>query len=273
MDRTTLLEGVQLAARQAGEAILKQYHSGDFTQSEKSDESPVTSADLAANQIVIEHLQRLTPDIPMISEESQHIALSDRENWPRYWLIDPLDGTQEFIYRSGDFAVNIALIEGHEPIFGLIYWPEKDIYYYGIKGEGAFKEANGQKEQIKVCASPSPQLRVAVSRRQEKSLVTQYISQEAQLEFIPLGSCSLKACLIAEGGADCYLRVGPTGEWDTGAAEVVVGEAGGFICDSEFNPLTYNQRESLSNPDFMVLGSKEISWKEMIQPHPAIPYK
>lgn len=254
-------------AEKAGAAIVNIYQSGEYQQLVKDDETPVTSADYAANEILCQGLQALTPEIPILSEESCDYSLTERKKWQKYWLLDPLDGTQEFIAGSGDFAVSIALIEDDKPEFGLIYWPTKGISYFAHKGHGAYKR-EGEREQQIFAARKLPQrsLKMAISRRQRKEKVLAMINPELDVEVIPLGSCALKSCLIAEGKADCYLRLGPTGEWDTGACQCIVEEAGGKILDSEFNPLSYNQRDTFENPDFMVLGCAD-SWQGIIRPH------
>lgn len=254
-------------AQQAGAAIRDIYQQRDFEQFTKSDETPVTSADLAANAVLIKGLAELGVDYPILSEESDHLSLSRRAQWQTYWLIDPLDGTGEFIQRSDEFAVNIALIHNHEPVLGVIYAPILDIAYYGIKGEGAFKVANGQPLPIesRKLATQTRELTFAISRRQDRNVLTSRIAEEYHAKFIPLGSATLKACMVAEGVADAYVRLGPTGEWDTGAAECIVREAGGCIMDLTMQPLTYNQRETLINPDFAVVGDPAFRWVDIIR--------
>ncbi|CAM4264766.1 3'(2'),5'-bisphosphate nucleotidase CysQ [Pseudoalteromonas byunsanensis] len=258
-----LLEPCISLAIRAGEAIMDIYQNEDIGTQEKSDHTPVTAADLASNEVLMAGLKAIAPDIPIMSEETPIPALSLRENWQRYWLLDPMDGTGEFILQSGDFAVNIALVENNKPVLGVIYWPSKQTTYYAAKGHGAFKRTPQTQEQIFV-AKPQ-NLTLAVSRRQKLEAVSQYLN--SQFDTVALGSCSLKACMIAEGKADCFLRVGPTGEWDTGASQVIVEEAGGCITDAEFNPLTYNQREITENPDFIVMGHPDWQWQKLITPH------
>lgn len=261
-----LLEPVKATAREAGVILWQMYQSGDFTEQQKADASPVTTADLAANAHIIDKLSALTPDIPIISEETHLVPLTQRYHWPRYWLIDPMDGTQEFVARSGDFAVSIALVEHGWPALGVIYWPKEDILYYATRGNGAFKQQKNLINRIQVNQhQPGEQLRIAVSRRQPLQPITDLLNVDQQVQYIPLGSCSLKSCLVAEGKADCYLRLGPTGEWDTGAVQVIVEEAGGKILDSQFSALSYNQRETLANPDFMVIGQAELPWQQLIK--------
>lgn len=261
-----LLDPVKSAAREAGAELWQLYQSGDFEQQQKADLSPVTSADLAANRIIINRLSELTPDIPVISEESYCIPLAQRRDWPRYWLIDPMDGTQEFVARSGDFAVSIALVEHGWPALGVIYWPKEDVLYYATRGHGAFKQQRNLINRIRVNEHQSGDiLKIAISRRQPLQPIVDLLQNKHDVEYVALGSCSLKSCLVAEGKADCYLRLGPTGEWDTGAVHVIVEEAGGKILDSEFTPLSYNRRDTLANPDFMVMGQASIPWQQLIK--------
>ncbi|GLX78924.1 3'(2'),5'-bisphosphate nucleotidase CysQ [Thalassotalea insulae] len=258
------------SSKKAGIEVAKHYRRGDYSSEIKEDNSPVTSADIAANDVLMDELQRLTPDIPIISEEVGALPLSQRKQWQRYWLLDPIDGTGEFIIGSGDFAVNVALVENGWPAIGVIHAPDHQLTYYGQKNLGAFKENIKQSMAIKVAPYDGQRkIKVAISRRQQLSLMAQYLSDDFDYQHIALGSCSLKNCLIAEGGADCYLRIGPTGEWDTGASQCILEQAGGTILDSEFSALSYNQRESLKNPDFISLGSAQIPWKKIIRPHRA----
>lgn len=264
-----LLDPVKSAAKEAGAELWQLYQSGDFQQQQKADLSPVTSADLAANRIIINRLSELTPDIPIISEESHLIPLAQRQHWPRYWLIDPMDGTQEFVAKSGDFAVSIALVEHGWPALGVIYWPKEEVMYYASRGNGAFKQRRNLINRMRVNQHQAGQtLKIAVSRRQPLQPIVDLLQSQHDVEYIALGSCSLKSCLVAEGKADCYMRLGPTGEWDTGAVHVIVEEAGGKILDSEFIPLSYNQRDTLANPDFMVMGQASIPWPKLIKARP-----
>ncbi|WP_027669347.1 3'(2'),5'-bisphosphate nucleotidase CysQ [Rheinheimera baltica] len=264
-----LLDPVKLAAREAGAELWRLYQTGDFQQQQKSDASPVTSADLAANSIIIDRLSTIAADIPIISEESYQVPLAQRQNWPRYWLIDPMDGTQEFVARSGDFAVSIALVERGWPALGVIYWPKEDVMYYASRGNGAFKQQHNLINRIHVNTHQAGNiLKIAISRRQPLQPIIDLMQHAEKVEYIALGSCSLKSCLVAEGKADCYLRLGPTGEWDTGAVHVIVEEAGGKILDSEFTALSYNQRTTLANPDFMVMGKASIPWSDLVKSRP-----
>lgn len=262
-----LLKIAKQAALTAGKEIMQVYDSGDFTSYSKDDNSPVTTADYKSNEIITDYLNEHCPDIPIMSEETLHESLEVRKAWSRYWLIDPIDGTQEFIARSGDFAVNIALIENHEPVIGVIYWPVGETLYFASKGNGAFKESPREDKQIFVRQLQDPEngeVLVAISRRQATDKVMSRMTKDRIYSTIPLGSCALKSCFIAEGKADVFLRIGITGEWDTGAPQCIVSEAGGKILSAEFKPLTYNRRQSLINPDFVVLGDQRVDWEQIV---------
>lgn len=264
------LAGAATVAKQAGKLILELYEEQVFETYHKDDESPVTSADFAANRLIVDGLAALTPAIPILSEEGSHLTFAERQQWTRYWIIDPLDGTQEFIARSGDFGVIIALIENNQPVLGIIYWPPGDVLYTAQRGQGAYRTDQFGRRRIQVRQLANPQhdvLNVAVSRRQPRERVLARMSATRPIQLLPAGSCSLKACMIAEGRADCFLRVGPTGEWDTAAAEVIVSEAGGKIVSEQFMPLTYNQNEHLGNPNFIVLGDPNVPWQQVFTYH------
>lgn len=270
MERSELLSIALTVAKKAGKEVMRHYHSGDFTSTIKEDESPVTSADIAANDVIMAELKALTPNIPVISEEVGAQNLKIRGEWNQYWLLDPIDGTGEFILKSGDFAVNIALVENGWPSIGVIHAPAHEITYYAHKDGGSFKEDEHGIKQITVADYDGKRnVKVAVSRRQKLQLMGQYLSPEFDYEYVALGSCSLKNCLIAEGVADCYLRIGPTGEWDTGASHCILEQAGGSIIDSEFNAMSYNTRETLMNPDFMSLGTDDLPWHDIVKAHRA----
>lgn len=263
-----LLEIAKQAAIKAGIEVLSIYDKGDFEEYEKEDESPVTSADYRANEIIMEVLAELTPNIPIMSEETPIPPLKDRAAWTRYWLIDPIDGTQEFIARSGDFAVNIALIENNEPVIGVIYWPCGESLYFASKGHGAYKRCSRVTKPISVRRFDVPSedvIMIAISRRQSREKVFERLNDKRSYQTLPTGSCSLKACFIAEGTADMFMRLGVTGEWDTGASQCIINEAGGVIKAANFEPISYNERESVSNPDFVVLGDQRVTWESVIQ--------
>jgi len=266
------------SAKKAGIEVMKYYRDQSFTAEIKADNSPVTSADIAANDVLMDHLQTLAPDIPIISEEVGTVPLAQREKWQKYWLLDPIDGTGEFIHGSGDFAVNIALIENGWPSIGVIHAPDHHLTYFAQNHLGAYKDChfNASAPQNKSQSShqihvaqyqEQRRIKIAISRRQNIELMGQYLNDDFDFDHVALGSCSLKNCLIAEGGADCYLRIGVTGEWDTGASQCILEQAGGTIIDSEFKPLSYNKRESLLNPDFLSLGNQNIPWQQVIKAH------
>lgn len=261
------VEQVIEIAMVAGKEIRDIYLKGTFEKRTKSDNTPVTSADIAAHNIITSALQALTPNIPVLSEEDANIPFSTRQHWDRYWLVDPLDGTGEFIAGSGDFSVIIALVEHNRPIMGIVYVPMTEVCYYAIAGLGAYKRDRASELRImsrQIPQSKDPALKLAVSRRQDPKSVLKLFSHAKHCDLVVLGGAALKSCLIAEGKADCYVRIGPTGEWDTGAAQIIVEEAGGEIMDINLQPLTYNERESLENPNFIVVGSPQLEWDQIL---------
>ena len=253
--------------RDTADLVLDYYHQHDFTVSDKADDSPVTSADLAASEFLIKALQRLTPDIPVLSEEAL-VPWAERRQWQRYWLIDPIDGTQEFIDGSGDFAIAAALVEQFRPVMGSIFWPTEQLLYQAIEGQGSQRIAFGtdgtlHRDSLQVRQLKQPgfdELIIAISRRQNHAKVAARMDTARPVKPIMTGSCSLKSCMVAEGSADCFLRLGPTGEWDTGAAQVIVEQAGGSLVSEYFQPITYNRSASLENPNFIVLGDPRVDW-------------
>lgn len=266
-----MVKGLQVQVadiiRETGSLVLDHYHKHDFTIADKEDQSPVTSADIEASEFLTRALQRLTPDIPVLSEEAV-VPWLERRDWTKYWLIDPIDGTQEFINGSGDFAIAIALIEDYQPVMGSIYWPTERVLYQAMQGHGTQRHSYGaqglvQTESIRVRRLVNPasdELIMAISRRQDHHKVSSRMDPGRAVRPLMTGSCSLKSCLVAEGSADCFLRVGPTGEWDTGAAQIIVEEAGGSLVSEYFEPVTYNRTPSLANPNFMVLGDPRVDW-------------
>jgi 3'(2'), 5'-bisphosphate nucleotidase len=245
--------------REAGAAILDIYESGFEVQS-KEDRSPVTAADMAAHRIIAARLPGLLPGIPVLSEEGGLPAFSRRGTWPRYWLVDPLDGTKEFIKRNGEFTVNIALIDQHRPVLGVVSVPAQGIEYYGGPGLGAFRcQVGVQPVPIGVSKSAPAPVRVVGSRSHASPAIEAYLENLGAHEMVPMGS-SLKFCLVAEGKADVYPRLGPTSEWDTAAAHAVVLGAGGKVTDWHGDPLLYNAKEDILNPNFLVYGDDSRDW-------------
>ena len=245
-------------AREAGDAILEIYRQ-DFAVYEKQDASPLTEADLASHRIIVEALRQLTPDIPVLSEEDADIPFEERSQWTSYWLIDPLDGTKEFIKKNDEFTVNIALIREHRPYLGVVHVPATGVTFYGEAGKGAFRMEHGETRQIHATTHAGTPLRVAGSRSHAGSSLQTFLENIGAHEIVSMGS-SLKLCLVAEGKADLYPRLGPTSEWDTAAAQAVVEAAGGMVTDTSGSPLLYNTKESLLNPHFLVFGDRSRDW-------------
>ncbi|WP_413285427.1 3'(2'),5'-bisphosphate nucleotidase CysQ [Vibrio sp. MA40-2] len=267
-DLSHLLPAVIDIARAAGQLILDIYEKKEYEEFTKQDSTPVTSADLAAHKFITEKLSDLTPDIPVLSEEAADISLEQRSQWNRYWLVDPLDGTQEFIARSGDFATIIALIENNVPVMGVVYAPVSGVTYYAYRGKGAWKIPEmTESVRIKTLTHEVEHqtISIAISRRQNINNITDRMSPAWNYDLVPLGSAALKACLVAEGAVDCYLRLGPTGEWDTAATQCIVQEAGGRILSTQLEPLSYNERETLENPNFIVLGDEALPWDKLLK--------
>ena len=243
-----MLDKISLLARQAGEAILTIYQDEALTNIQiKSDNSPVTAADLAAHHVIFAGLKQYTPDIPILSEEDP-CSWQERQHWQRYWLVDPLDGTKEFIKRNGEFTVNIALIENGLPILGVIYAPVMAILYAADQS-GAWKEANGERESIHV--QKTNRLTVATTRSHTSGKLADYLAHLPEHDVIIAGS-SLKFCLVAEGKAQLYPRLGPTSVWDTAAGQIIAEKAGANVTDWQGNRLTYYPAPSLLNPEFRV---------------------
>ncbi|WP_245587137.1 3'(2'),5'-bisphosphate nucleotidase CysQ [Aliagarivorans marinus] len=263
----SLLSSACEIAEQAGDLINSIYQQGDYQSEWKSDSTPVTSADYAAHHFLLEQLEKLTPDIPILSEEHAAIPLEKRAHWSRYWLVDPLDGTQEFVSGSGDFATELALVENNQPVLGVVYGPVVGKRYSAVKGHGASLRFQGKEQSIHSThyATPPERIRVATSRVQNPALLQAILSGDFRYHLQPLGSASLKSCLVAEGLADCYIRIGPTGEWDTGAPQIILQEAGGDLFDLQLQALSYNQRESLENPNFISLGDASLPWHEILK--------
>lgn len=250
-------------ARKAGEAILTVYET-DFEVAEKSDQSPLTAADLAAHQTIVDGLGRLTPDVPILSEESRSIPWDTRRDWTTYWLVDPLDGTREFVKRNGEFTVNIALIEHGVPILGVVHVPVSGVSYTGRRGQGARKHEPGQPPRaIEASAQRHTPLRVAGSRSHAGDSLQRFLDNVGPHDIVSMGS-SLKLCLVAEGSADIYPRLGPTSEWDTAAAQAVVEAAGGLVTDTAMQPLRYNTKDDLLNPHFLCFGDTRVDWRRYL---------
>ena len=251
-------------AREAGQAIMQVY-AGHIAVENKDDNSPLTEADLAAHRVIVQGLQRLTPEIPVLSEESADIPYETRSQWRQYWLVDPLDGTREFIKRNGEFTVNIALIVGDRAVLGVVYAPARDLLYYA-DANGAWKQqASEAVSRIKVRPLNPRQITIAGSRSHADARLAQLIEniekKLSTVDLIPMGS-SLKICMVAEGSADLYPRLGLTSEWDTAAAQCVLEGAGGILLDMEGHRLRYNSKDSLLNPEFFACGDTTHDWRQ-----------
>ena len=247
-------------AKLAGAEILEIYQQ-KFEIKEKLDHSPITSADLASHNLIVNKLRKLTPNIPILSEESAAIPYQERSRWTNYWLIDPLDGTREFIKRNGEFTVNIALVTHQTANLGVVYVPVQDVCYFATKGSGAFKQKQGQ-PAVKINtrqSSPTRTPTVCGSRSHAGKSLQALLMRIGNYELINMGS-SIKTCLVAEATADFYPRFGPTSEWDTAAAHCIVNEAGGKLVNFELEPLRYNTKDSLLNPSFIVFGDMNDQW-------------
>jgi len=248
-------------SKKAGLKALEFYKSNmDLGIETKSDATPVTNADMAAHNVIVEGLKKLTPDIPILSEEAANIPYEERRQWNFYWLIDPVDGTKEFINQTEEFTVNIALIENGRSVLGVIYAPVLKDCYFAYKNNGAFKQHS---DQIPVKISSRKldpdNLCAMVSRRHSVRQAVTFLDKIPSHTKIPKGS-SLKSCIIAEGLADAYPCFGKTSEWDMGAAQCIIEEAGGMMVDLKFQPIVFNQKESLLNPPLLVVGDKDYNW-------------
>lgn len=255
--------------KRAGEAILEVYES-DFEVQNKSDESPLTQADLSAHAIIEAGLRALTPEIPVISEESEPPGFDVRKTWSTYWLVDPLDGTKEFVNRNGEFTVNIALIQAGQPAWGIVGVPVQNRIYLGDVASRTAKliEADGSREiKGRAMSQDTAELVVVASRSHGGERLETYLDElEARVNALsrtPVGS-SLKLCVLAAGEADFYPRLGPTSEWDIGAAHAVLKAAGGEVYRVDREPLPYNSKESLLNPDFLAVADATFDWWSLL---------
>jgi len=238
-------------ARNAGNAVMEIYD-GHIVVEMKSDRSPLTAADRASHDVIVGALNKHFPGIPVLSEEGKEIPYEERREWGRFWLVDPLDGTKEFIKRNGEFTVNIALIDGTIPVIGVIYVPAQDKLYWGGKGFGAWMR-EGEEKDARISARTPEEgkgLTVVMSRSHPSPELNDYLKNIDVAEALSVGS-SLKLCAVAEGKADLYPRLGPTMEWDTAAGQAIVEGADGKVLDLKGSPLTYN-KENLLNPYFVV---------------------
>lgn len=236
-------------ATRAGAAILEIYR-GPIAVETKADLSPVTEADRTSHRIIAVGLAEFTPELPVLSEEGRDTPFDERRSWGRFWLVDPLDGTKEFIQRNGEFTVNIALVEGGRPVWGVVYVPAQDTLFWGGAGRGAWVRRDAAPpEPLRVRPAPADGLTVVQSRSHPSPELDAYLEAFRVAGALSVGS-SLKFCALAEGRADLYPRLGPTMEWDTAAGQAVLEGAGGRVTDLDGRPLAYN-KPSLLNPHFV----------------------
>lgn len=265
-DLTRLVSSIVDIAGDAGLKILELYDSTDLDVSSKHDNTPLTQADLAANQLIIDKLSEIKPAFPILTEESCGISFDERHEWRTYWLVDPLDGTREFIKHSGEFSVNIALIDKGRPILGVVHAPVLNVTYWACRGLGAWKQqASDMPVSIKVRTASESCVTVARSSAPlTAGPLQRFLNKLGQHKIVSMGS-ALKSCLVAEGAADLYAKLGPTCEWDTGAAQCIVEEAGGHVTDTDMNDLRYNTKDSLLNPHFFVFGASDRNWSDYLE--------
>ncbi len=255
-----LREGIIALARVAATRILAVYDS-EFAVGHKDDKSPLTAADMAAHHCIVDGLERLAADIPALSEESaEDVPAIVRRQWRRMWLVDPLDGTREFVKRNGEFTVNIALIHEHKPVLGVVFAPALDELYWAWRGGHAYFSTKQQSGEMPLrTRKRGIPLLIAGSRSHADPRLTAALAKLGAHELKALGS-SLKFCRAARAEVDLYIRYGLTSEWDTAAGQCVLEQAGGAVLDFSGRPFRYNTRDSLLNPDFMAVGDSEADW-------------
>ena len=244
----------------AGKEILKIYKK-NFNVDFKADNSPITEADINSNNLIKKRLIEIEKNIPILTEESL-VNWKTRREWKKYWLIDPLDGTKEFVNRNGEFTVNISLIENNLPIFGVIYAPEKSLLYYGIKNNGSYKlitqdniNTLSEFKKININNNTTSNIKIIGSRSHSNKDFQIWVEKNfSQYELISIGS-SLKLCFLAEGTADIYPRLGPTSEWDIAAGHIILEEAGGKLKSFDNTDILYNTKENIINPNFLAYGN------------------
>jgi 3'(2'), 5'-bisphosphate nucleotidase len=258
-----LADSVSAIVAVAARRVMAIYQT-EFEVRRKKDQSPVTSADLAAHDIISEGLAGLDPGLPILSEEGEIPPFAERARWQRYWLVDPVDGTRGFAARSGEFTVNVALVCNGEPILGVVAVPVSGICCAAVRAGGArLEHAGGAREDIRTRRLPAGRVVVLRSRRRHHVEVDRLIAKLGSVRVIRASS-SLKACLVARGLADVYPAFGPTSEWDTAASQCLLEEAGGGLTDCALRPLRYNGSASLENPSFVAFGDSQVDWKRLL---------
>lgn len=258
---TTALRETVIAIAQDAAAAIREVYASPFDVEIKSDRSPVTAADLAANQVILRGLGQLTPDLPILSEESAQVPWEVRRHWGAYWLVDPLDGTREFVKRNDEFSVNIALIYQGAPAFGVVLAPVSGVAWHAMRGELAYRRDGLHDSVLRTRTPALPPLQVAASRSHRSVQTQALLDRMGEIEVVAQGS-SLKFCRLAEGTLDVYPRLGPTAEWDTAAGQCVLHAAGGAVLSAATGkPFRYNRRETLLNGDFIALGDTRLPWR------------
>jgi 3'(2'), 5'-bisphosphate nucleotidase len=252
-DLHALADGLMAIVVRAGAAIMRIYD-GEFAVQRKNDDSPLTQADLESQRVILEGLSALTPELPVLSEESAHAPWAERRSWQDLWVVDPIDGTREFVKRNGEFTINIALVSKHEAVLGVIAAPALGVVYWGARGIGAFRKRAGETFSAIHVAPTARPLRVVGSRSHASAETATYLQRVGPHVMTGIGS-SLKFCLVAEGSADLYPRFGPTSEWDTAAGQALLEAAGGQVTRLDGHRLKYNCRESLVNGDFLAFSN------------------
>ena len=255
-DLTGLAQSLMPIVERASTAIMKIYD-GAFAVQRKDDNSPLTLADLESQRVIIEGLKRITPEIPILSEESAAAPWTERQTWRELWVVDPLDGTREFVKRNGEFTINIALVVQHEPVLGVVCAPAQRVTYWGLKGNGAFTRAHDAEIRAIHTVPPQQPVRVLGSRSHESPQTAAYLARLGPHVVNGMGS-SLKFCLLAAGEAELYVRFGATSEWDTAAGQAVLEAAGGHVTRMDGHRLRYNCRESLINGDFVAFSDPTV---------------
>src|ERR1700692_4897512 len=255
-DLPGLADALMPIVARAGDAIMRIYDSG-FTVQRKEDDSPLTLADLESQRVIMEGLTEVTPDIPILSEESAQAPWDERKTWRELWVVDPLDGTREFVKRNGQFTVNIALVREHEPVLGVVAAPALGLLYWGASGAGAFSHHRGAAEGPLKVSPPGSPWRWVASRSHASAETAGYLTRVGPHAMTGIGS-SLKFCLVAEGKADLYPRFGPTSEWDTAAGQAILEAAGGRVTRLDGHRLRYNCRPSVINGDFLAFSHPSL---------------
>lgn len=265
IDRAALLEAVAALVRRAGDEIMRIY-GRDFAIESKADDSPLTEADLAAHHVLVAGLEALQPSLPVLSEESAAESVVARRSWPAFWLVDPLDGTKEFIARNGEFTVNVALVEGERATLGCVGVPARgDLYLGDTERQVAQRVRDGVRTTLRTRRAGAGLTAVASRRHGGERLASFIATLERDygaVDVVSVGS-ALKVCLVAEGSADLYPRLGPTSEWDIAAADAVLVAAGGAIYGPDGGPLRYN-KEDILNPDFLAVGDPDHGWQKRL---------